>query len=256
MKTAVVIAHQLRHLFQMASIGLVTAAAGVAFLATLGAALGLLPWLTLAAGFGEAPIGGAGTAMQVAITMLLLALCFFVPSSVRVLQLELSHRRFAVGMEDIARAYYVAHADDRRGAFRMRSEFDAVRERLAHLRQHPDLGHLEPEALEIAAQMSVQARHLAETYTEEKVSRARRFLEQRQEEVERSREVIAQAHHAARELKRWSGDLEDEEGAVAERRERLEAELRELLPELGLGRAEAQTPPAANVVRIAATAGE
>ena len=254
MKTAVVIAHRMRHLFQVTSIGLVAAAAAVALLATLGAALGLLPWLSVAASFGEAPVEGAGSALQLGITGLLLALCFFVPSSLRVLRLETSHRRFAVGMEDIARAYYTAHADDRRGAFRMRSEFDAVRERLAHLRQHPDLGHLEPEVLEIAAQMSVQSRHLAETYAEDKVSRARRFLEQRQEEVERAREAIARAHHASRELKRWSGDLEAEEGAISDRRERLEAELRELLPELGLDRAEPETPPPANVVRIAAGA--
>jgi len=30
-------------------------------------------------------------------------------------------------------------------------EFDAVRERLAYLRDHPDLSRLEPEVLEVAA---------------------------------------------------------------------------------------------------------
>ena len=191
-------------------------------------------------------------ALQIGTTALLVSLCFLVPSSLRVLRLEASHRRFALSMEDVARAYHLAHADDRRGVFRMRSEFDAVRERLAHLREHPDLGGLEPDVLEVAAQMSAQSRRLAETYADDKVERARRFLEQRQEEVERARELIAKAHHTARELKRWSESVETDESVVESQRERLEAELRELLPQIGLDHDE----PAPNVVRMPTTAAE
>lgn len=226
-------ATQLRHLLQALAIGLIACAAAAMLGATLGAALGLLPWLSLPLAFGDAPAFDAGRPVQVGLTALLLAIAFVLPSSVRVLRLEASHRRFAVGMEDIARAYHAAHADDRRGAFRMRSEFDAMRERLAHLREHPDLGGLEPDVLEIAAQMSVQSRRLAETYADDKVDRARRFLRERQEEVERTREVVAKAHHVARELKRISEAVDLEASAVESQRARLEQELAELLPRPG-----------------------
>ena len=49
---------------------------------------------------------------------------------------------------------------------------------------HPDLGALEPEILELAAQMSRISQDLAETYSDEKVDRARTFLQQRQQEID------------------------------------------------------------------------
>ena len=250
-KNAAAIAYQARHLLQIFAIGAIALLAAGALLATLGAALGLIPWLALPMTFGEAPMETtveAGPWVQVGATALLVALGFLVPSSMRVMRLEASHRRFAIGMEDVARAYYTAHADDRRGAFRMRSEFDAVRERLAHLREHPDLGSLEPDVLEVAAQMSAQSRQLAEVYADDKLDRARRFLEQRQEEVERMRELIAKAHHAAREIRRLGEAVELDESVVESQRAKLEAELQEILPRI----AEPAEKPAANVVRMAA----
>ena len=64
----------------------------------------------------------------------------------RVMRLENSHRSFRVTMWDVAQAYQAAHAADRDGCFRLKSEFDSVRERLEHLRRHPDLGVLEPDS--------------------------------------------------------------------------------------------------------------
>lgn len=252
MKNAAAIALQLRHLMQGLAIGIVAALAAGALGATLAAALGLIPWLMLPVAFGEAPPTDIGWMVQTGAAALLVALAFLVPSAMRVMRLEASHRRFALGMEDIARAYHLAHADDRRGVFRMRSEFDAVRERLAHLREHPELGSLEPDVLEVAAQMSVQARRLAETYADDKVARARRFLEQRQEEVERTRETVAKAHHVARELKRWQEAVDLDASVVESQRARLEAELADLLPSLRFGPEER----GANVVRMPSAAGE
>ena len=246
-KNAAAIAYQARHLLQILAIGVIALLAASALGATIGAALGLLPWLSVPAGFGETP-EDAGRAVQIGATALLVALGFLLPSSTRVMRLEASHRRFAIGMEDVARAYHVAHADDRRGAFRMRSEFDAVRERLAHLREHPDLGSLEPDVLEVAAQMSAQSRHLAETYADDKLDRARRFLEQRQEEVERMRELIGKAHHAARAIRRLQESVELDESVVESERAKLQAELQEILPQI----AQPAEKPAANVVRMAA----
>ena len=246
---AVAILGQLRHLTQAVAVGLVAVAAAAALAATLAAALGWAPWLSLPVAYGDAPPTDAGVVVQSGLTVLLMAVAFILPASTRVMRLEMAHRRFAVGMEDIARAYHVAHADDRRGVFKMRAEFDAIRERLAHLREHPDLVGMEPDVLEVAAQMSVQSRRLAETYADDKVARARRFLEQRQEEVERTRELVGRAHHVARELKRTAEAVDLEESAVESQREHLLAEMAELLPRLERRKGEA----APNVVRMTAS---
>ena len=220
-------------------------------LAAIGAAsAGLIPWLTIPVSFGGEPVLWAGIALQVAVTLVLVAVAAMLPAMLRVSRLEAAHRSFRMGMDDVARAYHVAHSADREGVFRLRSEFDAVRERIAHLREHPDLSGMEPEVLELAAQMSTQTRKLAETYSDDAVSRARRFLEQRQEEVERTREAIAKAHYSARELKRWTQAVEMEEQVVESQLQRLEEDMEEVLPRLGYVRA------SDNVVRLPQTAAE
>ena len=104
---------------------------------SLAAAVGFAPWLRLDVGLGAVSTD-AGLAVQLALTLLLLGLCFFVPMNDRVMRLENSHRSFRVTMWDVAQAYQAAHAADRDGCFSLKSEFDSVRERLEHLRRHPD----------------------------------------------------------------------------------------------------------------------
>ena len=220
--------------------------------AALGAAAGALPWLSLPMAAGGAALPWAGTALQFLLTTVLVAMAAMVPAMLRVARLEASHRDFTVGMDDVARAYHLAHSADRAGAYRLRHEFDAVRERIAHLREHPDLDGLEPEVLELAAQMSTQTRRLAETYSDDAVDRARRFLQQRQEEVERTREAIAKARFTAREIGRWSDAVGLEEAAVEGELRSLEADLEAVLPRLGYERSR----EAGNVVRMPATAAE
>ena len=171
--------------------------------------------------------------LQLGLTALLLLLLFFLPGNLRISRLERSHRSFAMGMEDVARAYATAHAADRRGVFALSSEFDAMRARMDHLRQHPDLRHLEPELLQLAAQMSFETRELAQTYSDEKVARAKGFLKQRQEEVQALTDRLAMARHTCDELKRWLVDVEAEERAAQVQIRRLEADMKEILPALG-----------------------
>ncbi len=218
---------------QMIAMTVLALAAAAALAATIAATLGYLPWLQLSASFGETALPWAGMALQIFLTGLLVTLVFFLPSSGRVLSLEKSHRDFRISMDDVARAYHVAHTADRAGVFTMSSEFDAVRERLAFLRDHPDLGHLEHDVMEVAAQMGEQARNLADIYSDEKVARARKFLTQRQEDAERQQERIVEALHICRELKRWSDQVELEESVVASQLAQLDDQLRTILPELG-----------------------
>lgn len=218
---------------QLIAMAVLAIAAAAALAATIAAALGYLPWLELTARFGETTVPWAGMALQIFLTTLLVTLVFFLPSSGRVLALENSHRNFRISMNDVARAYHVAHTADRAGVFTMSSEFDAVRERLAFLRDHPDLGHLEHEVMEVAAQMGEQARELADIYSDEKVARAKKFLAARQEDAERQQERIIEALHICRELKRWSDQVELEESVVASQLAQLDDQLREILPELG-----------------------
>ncbi len=205
---------------------------------TVAAAAGLVPWLELQVALGGVPVD-AGIAVQLALTLLLLGLCFFVPMNDRVMRLENSHRNFRVTMWDVAQAYQAAHAADRDGVFRLKSEFDSVRERLEHLRRHPDLRKLEPEILEMAAQMSHESRDLAEIYSEERVDRAKQFLQQRQKEADQMRERVRAAAVTCRELRCWFERVEVDEDQARSELSHLKDELEPLLHALALEPVEA-----------------
>lgn len=202
-------------------------------LAALGAALGLLPWLDLPLSFGDTPVPQAGAGLQLGLTGLFLLLCLYLPANARMARLESAHRSFAMGVEDVARAYRMAHSADRTGLFTLSAEFDSVRARMEALRKHPDFGHLEPELLQLAAQMSHETRELARSYSDVKVARAKAFLQQRQEEVQALTDRLAIARHTCDELRRWLTDIEAEERQAQQQLKRLEADLREILPGLG-----------------------
>ncbi len=137
-------------------------------------------------------------------------------------------------MSDVSRAYGAVHAADRGDTFRISSEFDAVRERLAYLRDHPDLSTLEPAVLEIAAQMSYVSKELAQVYSDERITRARGFLEQRQFELDQFNARLDQAKVASTEMKHWLHEIELEESVAAAQLDRLRDELKDVLPKLGL----------------------
>lgn len=199
-----------------------------------GAALaGVLPWPYLPLSWGGMPLPWAGMALQLGLTGLVGLMAVYLPANARMARLERSHRSFAVGMDDVARAYRAAHAADRAGAFGLSDEFDSMRERMEQLRRHPDLGGLEPELLQLAAQMSFQSRDLARVYSEDKVERAKTFLKQRQEEAQAMQDRLAAAKRTCDELRRWLTDVEAEERQVQVQMRRLEGDLRELLPVLG-----------------------
>lgn len=203
------------------------------FTATILSASGYWPWLDLQMSFGGQEIENAGIYVQVGGTILAVLLCFFLPSNRRIMALENSHRTFHMGVEDVARAYHHAHAADRNDVFQMSAEFDAMRERIAYLRDHPDMGQMEPEILEMAAQMSYVSRELAVTYSDENVNRARDFLRQRQHEVEAFDKRLDRAKEIHQELKHWLTQVELEESVAASQLERLRDELFVILPEMG-----------------------
>lgn len=206
-----------------------------ALVITLLSAFGAIPWLTFSAQFDDIAVPEAGMILQIGLTVVLLGLMFFVPGNLRMLALEKTHRDFRLSMEDVARAYHICHAADRAGVFTLSSEFDAVRERIAYLRDHPDLGMLQSDVLTMAAQMSQQARHLADIYSDRKVERAREFLEQRQKEAVDQQARIVEALHVVREIRRWADQVEVEEAVVASQLERLDEQLQSILPLLGYG---------------------
>lgn len=218
---------------------LICAAALFAVTTTILSAIGILPWLSLQAGLSNGATIDAGVYVQAGLTALILMLVFYLPSNARMMALENTHRKFTMNMQDVAGAYQVAHAADRSGAFALASEFDAVKERMAFLRDHPDLQGLEPQVLELAAQMSQISQELAETYGDTKVERARAFLRQRQEEVEQFQQRIEEAQIIQHELRQWTRDIEIEESIAKSQLARLRDELFDLLPELS---AQLQSP--------------
>ena len=194
---------------------------------------GAAEWLQLPATIGDVTYANAGPWIQGGLTAMLTAMAFFLPTTARMMALETSHRNFHISMEDVARAYHDVHAADRTGVFTLSSEFDAVRERLAYLRDHPDLSRLEAGVMEVAAQMSVQSRHLAEVYSAERVARAKSFLRQRQQAAEEQQERIMEAMHICEQIRTWSEQVEIEEGRVASQLAYLDERLQATLPLLG-----------------------
>ena len=149
------------------------------------------------------------------------------------MRLERSHRRFQLSMEDVARAYQASHTHDRQDNFVLSEEFSSVRDRIQHLRNHPDLGHLEPEILDVAAQMSHQSRDLADVYSDANVARAKSFLLQRQEEIDRMNERVTMARTTCDELKRWQEDITADEREMNRQLARLESDVLDILPSIG-----------------------
>lgn len=231
---------QLQTVFLRLTFFLICAAALFAVTATTLSALGIWPWLTLEAGFGETAYPNAGMFAQIGLTCLVLMLAFYLPSNGRIMALENTHRKFDLQMQDVVHAYQVAHAADRSGVFTLASEFDAVKERLAYLRDHPDLQQLEPEVLELASQMSQVSHELATVYSDAKVERARTFLKQRQEEIELFKNRLEEAQIILHELRQWTRDVDIEESIARAQLARLRDELFELLPELS---AQLRRPP-------------
>lgn len=207
----------------------VFALSGLALLiASALATAGLLPWLHLEVSYFGEPVPWAGTAIQISLAVFFLLLAAYVPTNRHVMMLEATHREFAIGMDDVTRAYQAVHLADRRGAFEMEREFDAIRERFAYLRSHPDLPEIDGELLTIAAQMSQQSRDLAKTFSEERVTRARESLAQRRKDAEELAERIVAANAASCEIRRGLEDVEFAENSAASQLMRLREELVEL----------------------------
>ncbi|MEP5732554.1 MAG: DNA repair protein [Sulfitobacter sp.] len=234
MSTIRALAHLIQFLMQRLALAVFALSALGLLVSCVLAAVGHWAWIDLSLDVAGQPLDNAGMYVQIGVTVLAVGLCFFLPSNRRIMQLENSHRSFAIGMDDVAHAYSAVHAADRADTFRLSSEFDAVRERLAYLRDHPDLSTLEPALLEVAAQMSHISRELAEVYSDEKIARARSFLKERQQELALFNDRLEQAKGISTDLKHWVHEVELEESVAAAQLERLRDEMQEILPELGI----------------------
>ena len=198
-----------------------------AVLATSLSVAGVLPWPEIVLSYAGQPVPWFGMAAQIGLTVLLVLLSLYLPSSRRVLRLEASHRRFEIDMDDITRAYRAAHWADRKEMFDMQREFDAVRERYQHLKSQPELAEMDAELLTIAAQMSEQTRDLASVYSDAKVTRVRDQLVQRRADAQTLETQIQKAHANLRDLKRMMQDVNVEEDKVASQLRTLQDEITE-----------------------------
>ncbi|MFT5799333.1 MAG: glycine cleavage system regulatory protein [Candidatus Azotimanducaceae bacterium] len=88
--------------------------------------------------------------------------------------------------------------------------------------------------LEVAAQMSHISKELAEVYSDDRITRARGFLEQRQFELQQFNSRLDQAKGVSTDMKHWLHEIELEESVAAAQLDRLRDELKDVLPELGL----------------------
>lgn len=209
-------------------VALVGLAAASSLIATLLAFAGLLPWPAIGVSYGGANLPWFGQALQIGLTVLLVAVAITFPSALRVMRLEAAHRSFEIGMDDVTRAYRAAHMADRAQMFDIHREFDAVRERYKYLRELPELSEIDAELLTVAAQMSEQSRELAETFSDEKVARAKESLKQRLRDTETLQDRIQGAHAAIRQIRRLIDEVDIEESTVAAQIKRLKEEMADL----------------------------
>ncbi|MCK0166857.1 DNA repair protein [Jannaschia sp. S6380] len=218
---------------QVCSFLLILAALALTAL-TAAAAAGMMPWPDIPVALGGAEVAQAGMFTQIGLTLILLILVGFLPANSRMRRLELTNRDFHLSMDDVTRAYAAVHAADRQSTFQLSREFDAMRDRIEWMRNHPELADMEHDVLQVAAQMSVESRDLAEIYSDEKVDRARSFLRQRQQEVEDYRQRISMAQATVQEIKRWMQAVSVEEGLAEKQLERLQKDLAEVTDALKL----------------------
>ena len=225
------ITHSVAAFFQPIAAILIFAAAIALLCYSVACGLGYAHWLNMPLTFGAVTYTDAGFYVQSYLTAFAVGLLFYLPSNMRVMALETSHRRFHITMDDVTSAYYSAHRADRENLFKLKSEFDSIRERMAFLSQHPELAELEPNVMEVAAQMSHVSRYLADTYSNKNVQRARDFLIQRQQEIEDFNQRLDNAKSTTLELRQWVQRIEMDEAVATAQLERLKDELREVMPE-------------------------
>ena len=85
-----------------------------------------------------------------------------------------------------------------------------------------------------AKQQSYVSKELAQVYSDERITHARGFLEQRQFELDQFNARLDQAKVASTEMKHWLHEIELEESVAAAQLDRLRDELKDVLPKLGL----------------------
>lgn len=214
-------------------------------------AAGVLPWPVLPLGLSDGRTVNAAPGVLLGLVFLGLLLLVYMPANWRLRALENSHRSFQVGMADVANAYWAAHEADREGIFTLHSEYDSVKERYHFLREHPDLKTLEPEILEMAAEMSHTSRDLALRYSDEAVTRARAFLEERTDEATRLETEISTAATAVRGLRSMVEDLGKVEARQDQKVQAIVDELNAVLPRLGLEPLTPTEPDDPDVIRFA-----
>jgi len=128
------------------------------------------------------------------VVLLLAILCSCIPIAMwtggQPLQAAEIERSFCISMDHVTRAYTISHQEDRTGRFTLSSQFDAMRERMGVLLQHPDLEALTPDLRVVAAQMSVVSRDLAQRYSDQTVKDAYALIDQCERDCERLEKLI------------------------------------------------------------------
>ena len=192
------------------------------------AALGMLEWVKIPIIYGGTEYD-IGAHVSIALALVFIALCAIVPSSARVLKLEVSHRDFRITMDDVKESFKQVFEEDRRGIFTLPGEFDGVRERMDTLLADPTLGDHDRNILVLAAQMGQASKELAEAFSEENVQRARESLEHRLQDIKQAEELIEKADTVSQELQGKLQSIQMQEGAQQEVAQQLIDELETIL---------------------------
>lgn len=188
------------------------------------------------------------TGLGVILSLIGISIIGLTVGNARAIKLENSHRNFHIGMDDVEMAFLQAFAADKAGMFRLPNLFDAVRERMLHLRNLPDLQGFEPDILALAAQMSQVSAKVAQAFSEEKVAHAQAFIAQRLDEVVRLERQITTLRELKASIKKQALTITTDKAALDKEAEATWNEIVQILASLGYSVAETSS----NVTRLEA----
>ena len=96
-----ILAYMFQYLLQRLAFAIFGLAALALTVFTIMAATGQLAWLEIPLNYNGQPVENAGMYAQIGLTVLAIGICFFIPTNRRIMQLENSHRKFSINMDDV-----------------------------------------------------------------------------------------------------------------------------------------------------------
>lgn len=179
---------------------------------TLLCLFGFMPWLYVPLQFGqEGAVVDRGTIIQLLLVLVMFSLCYNIPSSARIMRMEVIKHKEHLGLQDIMTATAHLFEEDRNGAFSVTTQFDNITRRIEMLQRHETLDKLSDKHQATAAMISYQVRKFAKKFSKKKVDRANTALQLIRQRLTETETIIADVTPIVNDLASEYNDIVDRE---------------------------------------------